>query len=404
MSYYFGLTAAQTAAPALCSLGSVEKALLSALVHTFRLGVLLAERKLAAPGAENEAAGPAIDMAAPGAEECRMYIESAMKSDAAADKLFPLRLTGPAMRFITARLPVGLAPLSPMAVFQLCIWRTFAFGNIAHMELLELDLGEGPPVFDLIESVVTAWGGPERIGVPAYGQLQILKKNVGEMLGLLWGFSQHLSNTFAIPGAPFTFGKLIAMLTGWGGSPIHAIPQHGLISWVLTGDFAEYGLCEPATADDLAEHIINTHAHGARSALSIVARRAGVAAPAPSDDVGAELSLIFSRVLHVLQCPPTDAIREVAGDCQRLQGRAITAVDLEHAFCKIARMESRARRGGARPGARAGGKVGGKGKLKKGTKDEGEATEASTRNEPGDEGSESAGTGSSGSKKRKRRQ
>jgi hypothetical protein len=82
----------------LAGYSSFEKNLLSSLAHTLRLGIYL-EQKI------KGAARDEIDLTAPGASACTKYIETALKSDLAADRYFSIRLSGPSMRVILCNVP-----------------------------------------------------------------------------------------------------------------------------------------------------------------------------------------------------------------------------------------------------------------------------------------------------------
>lgn len=329
-------------------LSQYEIHLLSRLIQTLRLGVYMNEKL-------NNGAGP-LDNSHPGATDCEAYIKSAFSSDMLSDRLFPLRHTGFSMRFILAHVavPSDAGHLSALQIFQLCVWRTFAFGSKEHLLKVTFE-GNTKPDIEHLASTIQHWGnGPLKLPVPAYGQLQIIKAKIPTMLSCLWEVSGEISSMARSKSTPPTFAALHQRLLN---KRIPSIPPHGLIAWLLTSDFFEYGLCQPPTVRDLAEHITKSGTSGPTGALKIIADESNQAAPATTE----ELERVFIRVFAIFENPAqhTPTIQEVVAECTSIQGRSLTVVDMEHALCKIARQNTRASAGkgmGNSRGAKGGAK------------------------------------------------
>ncbi|KAH7326989.1 hypothetical protein BKA65DRAFT_554552 [Rhexocercosporidium sp. MPI-PUGE-AT-0058] len=315
-------------------LSSYEKFLLSRLIQTLRLGVYVSQKK-------NGTAGP-IDHTHTGAAKCEAYIKSALSSEMLSDKLFPLRHTGSSMQFILQNLPVPShsSQLSAMNIFQLCIWRTFAFGNSEYLQMTKIKTDDKPDL-EKLHSIIQKWGnGPLKLSVPAYGQLQIIKAKIPIMLSSFWELSKEIFASQKPQSTPPSFATLHERLLS---RKISSIPRHGLIAWLLTSDFFEYGLCQPPTIQDLAEHITSSGTSGPKGAMKIVAEKTGQPAPETAD----ELAKVLGNVFGLLQNPPqkSPTIMKVVAGCEKVQGRELAVVDLEHALCKISRQDTRAKTG-----------------------------------------------------------
>ena len=329
-------------------LSQYEIYLLSRLIQTLRLGVYMNEKL-------NDRSDP-LDNTHPGAAHCEAYIKSAFSSDMLSDRLFPLRHTGSSMRFILAHLPVpsDAGHLTALQIFQLCVWRTFAFGNKEHLLKVTFE-GNTKPDLEQLASTIQHWGnGALKLPVPAYGQLQIIKAKIPTMLSSLWELSGEISSMARSKSTPPTFAALHERLLN---KRMASIPPHGLIAWLLTSDFFEYGLCQPPTARDLAEHITKSGTSGPTGALKLIADESNQAAPTTTE----ELERVLTRVFAVFEDPTEHmpSIQRIVADCKSIQGRALTVVDLEHALCKIARQSTRAKAGkgmGSSRGAKGGAK------------------------------------------------
>jgi len=318
-------------------LSQYEIYLSSHLIQTLRLGIYM-NKKL------NNKAGP-LDITHPGAADCEAYIKSAFSSDMLFDRLFPLRHTGSSMRFVLAHLPVpgDASHLTALQIFQLCVWRTFAFGNKEHL-LQGTFEGNTKPGLEQLASTIQHWGnGALKLPVPAYGQLQIIKAKIPIMLSSLWDLSEEISSIARSKSTPPTFAALHERVLN---KRIPSIPPHGLIAWLLTSDFFEYGLCQPPSVRDLAEHIMKSGTSGPTVALKIVADETDQAAPATTEG----LEHVLTRVFAVFEDPTehTPTIQQVVADCKSVQGRSLTVVDMEHALCKISRQNTRAMAGKGR--------------------------------------------------------
>ncbi|PVH84099.1 hypothetical protein DL98DRAFT_652137 [Cadophora sp. DSE1049] len=315
-------------------LSQYETYLLSRLVQTLRLGAYMS-MKLSNTDVP-------LDSSHPGAADCEAYIKSAFSSDMLSDRLFPLRHTGSSMRFILAQRPVpdDASKLTTVKIFQLCVWRTFAFGNKEHLEEVTFK-GDKKPDLQKLASTIQMWGNGElKLPVPAYGQLQITKAKIPTMLSSLWELSEEISSKLKSKSSTPTFTALHERLLN---KKIPAIPPHGLIAWLLTSDFFEYGLCQPPTIQNLADHMMKSGTSGPKGAIKIVAEETNQPAPATLE----ELAHVLTRVFAIIESPTenTPTIQQVVADCKDIQGRELTVVDLEHALCKIARQNTRAKAG-----------------------------------------------------------
>ncbi|CZT05845.1 uncharacterized protein RCO7_03966 [Rhynchosporium graminicola] len=317
----------------LSNLSLFEKELLSRVIQTLRLGVYMSQKR-------NNTASP-LDTTLPGAEECEVFIKSAFSSEMTSDKLFPLRHTGSSMQFIVKNLPVPSSSkpqeLSAINIFQLCIWRSFAFGSCDRLTEIKLQESDKEPDFKHLTSTIQKWGrGPVKLPVPAYGQLQIIKAKIPSMLQSFWELSQTIASSLTSKTSAPTFANLHNFLVA---KEISSVPRYGLIPWLLVSDFFEYGVCQPPTLRDLAEHITNSKAAGPSKAIKFIADRTGETPPANADD----LAKALGAVLRILQTPPEacPTVYKLAEDCKAIQRRELSVVDLEHALCKIARQNSR---------------------------------------------------------------
>ena len=134
-------------------------------------------------------------------------VVSALATNMSTDKFFPLRLTGSSMKEIIAIFPLGKTSMTAFKIFQLSIWRTFAFGDKERIKDLTLEQDASPDLESII-ATITTWGGKSNIAMPVYGNFQIIKSKVPQMLHLLWEFSQALSNDCNTPGATLTFAEV----------------------------------------------------------------------------------------------------------------------------------------------------------------------------------------------------
>lgn len=276
-------------------------------------------------------------------------VESALATDINCDKFFPLRLTGSTMREITRILPIqsGRMGLSALQIFQLCIFRVFAFGEKSHIKTLTLSQTASSPDLNSLAALITTWGGASNIALPVYGQFQVAKVRVPTMLTLLWGFSQTLNNDYiahTATGNPLTFASVYQSLAN---KKIPFLPAGGLVTWVLAADFVEYGVCLAPAEDDLAGHIMPSSKSskgspsGPTAGLKYAADTSGE--KMPEDAVA--LAKVLRKITAVFNSPPNQmpTVRKMVRQCEEIQGRKINVVDFEHALCKIARQLSKAK-------------------------------------------------------------
>ncbi|KAH6665646.1 hypothetical protein B0J14DRAFT_643465 [Halenospora varia] len=331
--------------------------LLSTLTHTFNQGLLLATLPSLLNFTPDTSTSQGILQ--------QKYITKALSNDLHRDKLFALRKTGSSMKYIHSALPPPISPTATSkSIFQLCIWRTFAFGNADFLEKLtlfttpETQDEETESDFEAINTMIQTFGAPgtTKILLPAYGQLSIIKAKVPSMLSKLWSFAQELSSSLSPKSPLLSFAEVQKRLLE---KEIPTIGANGLLVWVLICDLSEYGLCSPPTPKDLAVHIIPPNPKkkgpsGPTKGLQLVAERNDVTAPLGSIE---ELALVFEEVMKAWEQMESKEIKELVARCEELQGRVLNMADLEHGLCKIAREED------LRAGRRGKKKIGGGGEV-----------------------------------------
>jgi hypothetical protein len=228
-------------------------------------------------------------------------------------------------------------------IFQLSIWSTFAFGDKEHIKDLTLEQDVSPDLESIVASITT-WGGNANIAMPVYGNFQIIKSKVPQMLHLLWEFSQALSEDYNTLGTALTFAEVYKRLAD---KKVPSLPLGGIIIWLLISDFVEYGICFAPTEKDLAEHIIPTakgsfgSPSGPTAALKYAAEMAEEEMPKDAAALANVLRKIFDVINSPTEAMPT--IQEIVRGCEEIQGRKVTVVDIEHALCKVARQLSMAK-------------------------------------------------------------
>jgi hypothetical protein len=267
-------------------------------------------------------------------------VVSALATNMSTDKFFPLRLTGSSMKEIIAIFPLGKTPMTAFKIFQLSIWRTFAFGDKERIKDLTLEQDASPDLESII-ATITTWGGKSNIAMPVYGNFQIIKSKVPQMLHLLWEFSQALSKDCNTPGATLTFAEVYKRLAD---KKVPSLPPGGIIIWLLISDFVEYGICFAPTEQDLAEHIIPIAkgSHGSPSGPTAALKYAAESAEEEMPNDAAALTKVLRKIIEVFN-NPTEAmptIQMLVRVCKEIQGRNLNMVDIEHALCKIARQLS----------------------------------------------------------------
>jgi len=244
------------------------------------------------------------------------------------------------MKEIIAIFPLGKTPMTAFKIFQLSIWRTFAFGDKERIKDLTLEQDASPDLESII-ATITTWGGKSNIAMPVYGNFQIIKSKVPQMLHLLWEFSQALSKDCNTPGATLTFAEVYKRLAD---KKVPSLPPGGIIIWLLISDFVEYGICFAPTEQDLAEHIIPIAkgSHGSPSGPTAALKYAAESAEEEMPNDAAALTKVLRKIIEVFN-NPTEAmptIQMLVRVCKEIQGRNLNMVDIEHALCKIARQLS----------------------------------------------------------------
>jgi hypothetical protein len=191
-----------------------------------------------------------------------------------------------------------------------------------------------------LSKLLSTWGGPQKILVQAYGNFQVQKVMIPQMLQKLWEFSVAIRE-FEMRNAP-SFAQAYSLLVA---QSIPSLPQCGIVVWLICCDLAEYGLCHDPTATDLAKHMLGKKSKpsGPTKGLEVVGRMAGEEPPLDSVEGLAE---VFEEVMAVLAEPDEELHEAVTlmDDCEILQDRKLSIADLEHGLCKMAR-EDRLRYG-----------------------------------------------------------
>jgi len=187
-----------------------------------------------------------------------------------------------------------------------------------------------------LSELINTWGGPQRILVQAYGNFQVQKAKISEMLQKLWEFSRAIQGIEKTP----TFSRVYDLLVA---QTISSLPQGGIVVWLICCDFAEYALCDHPKATELAKHILGKKSKpsGPTKGLEVAGRMFGMEGPLDSVE---SLAVVLEEVMAVLSEPDRygklNDLLALVDDCQRLQGRKFTVVDLEHGLCKMAREDS----------------------------------------------------------------
>ncbi|CZR69669.1 uncharacterized protein PAC_19569 [Phialocephala subalpina] len=333
--WYFEPTAEEI--EALATLGDYEKLLISKLVHTLRLGVYFYQRQ------HTTDAQVSIKSTTPAAKACQKFSFAALKNCMESDKLFPLRLTAPSMHLITEILPLDTPP-STMLVFKVCVLRTFGVGSLDAINDLAKSLSTTDPEPDLknLDTVIQGVGkGKDKMPRLVYGNLQIVRASVPEMLEKFWAFAKEITKEDKSTTLP-TFEAIQTILCN---ASIPTVKRQGLLAWLITSDLAEWNICKAPEIEDLDAHMPTKKdkkaaPSGPTKALKRVEaehkklygdEEGGYVRPDPSE--------ALTNVWRVLANPPVGAawLEELVEECRKAQGRALSVVDLEHLLCKIDR-------------------------------------------------------------------
>lgn len=224
--------------------------------------------------------------------------------------------------------------MTATGIFQLCVWRTFAFGHREHMTESMLPLNSKTPDPDALPEIIVTQGGPLQILVQAYGNFQVRKIRVLEILKKFWLFAAVIKEKNKAP----SFSDVHRMICE---HDIPAVRQGGIVSWLLSRDLAEFGICSAPTSTDLAKHMLQGKSKpaGPTKGLEVAEKMAGEKAPL---DCIKSLAQVFQEVMGVFgdSAQNLQVVSDLVADCERLQGRRFSVADLEHGFCKIARADS----------------------------------------------------------------
>jgi len=247
-------------------LDEITTNLLSALIHQFQLAIYLtstAEARNANPIDHEHPAGLYVDK----------HITKALSSHVNSDKLFPLRRTGESMKYILQELK---SLNSRIDVFQILVWRVWAFGELDKLKdlnfaggsmknssnslviaarALEFDIEEEGFRDAFLHKILTVFKSetflnPKQVKFPrpVYGQLQLSKKDFEGMLASLWnisgkifeGYQEEVLQSFEDVRNMFKKEKE-------SGCYVNMVPSHGLLAWLIACDMWEFGLCGEPT-------------------------------------------------------------------------------------------------------------------------------------------------------------
>lgn len=259
------------------------------------------------------------------------------------DKFFPLRLTAPSLHQITQLLPLDTPP-SAMLVFKICILRTFGAGSQDVINDLAKSVSTTEPDLKGLNTVIQGVGkGKDKISRIVYGNLQIVRASVPGMLEKFWAFAKELTKDNDTTSLP-TFEETQDILCG---ASIPTIKRYGLLAWLITSDLVEWNICKEPKIEDLDAHLSTKKGgpSGPTKALKRIEgdykktyghKEGGYIQPNPKE--------ALANVWRVLENPPAGAawLEELVEECRKVQGRALSVVDLEHLLCKIDRYGGRA--------------------------------------------------------------
>jgi len=241
--------------------------------------------------------------------------------------------------------PLQDGTMTALQIFQLVIFRTFAFGNKEHIKTLTLAQNALPDL-DSIAATISTWGnGPTKLAVPVYGNFLVIKAKLPVMLSLLWEFAETLHNDYATQSTHIAFAEVYQSLID---KKVPSLPHGGVVTWVMVSDFVEYGICAAPTEQDLAEHMMPSSKSSRRTTSSPSGPTGGIkhAAESSGEEMPkdtAALAEVLRKLKAVLDNPPKKmpTIAKLVKDCEEIQGRKLSIVDIEHALCKVSRQLSK---------------------------------------------------------------
>lgn len=314
------------------------------IVHVLRLGIHLHNLRCGEDVTT-------IDIESLPAATCQRFIKKALKTWTDSDKLFPLRRTAPSLSLISELIP--LDNVSAITVFKICVQRAFGVGSEDAIKSLEKASPSSiqssvtpvkPDFKDIITVIQDQGKGIQKITRPVYGQLQIARASVPEMLEKFWIFA---GKVFKEEGETRSFEEVYNLLCN---SAIPTVPKHGLLAWLIASDLAEWNVCAPPKIETLATHIgvsqdqisssKRTGPSGPNKALKLVEgiykeTVTGNGAAYHEPDLGGGLIKVWRLIEHPSAFVPW--LDELMEECGKAQGRPISVVDMEHLLCKIAR-------------------------------------------------------------------
>ncbi|KAH8596234.1 hypothetical protein B0O99DRAFT_686277 [Bisporella sp. PMI_857] len=301
-----------------------EKKLLSCLAAAFQTGVKYHNSLNDFPSTDfnTDTRSPELE------KDCEAYIKNAKLYYQRGDKFVSLRLAAPSLAYM--KKAVGSIGVSAQAFQQIFLWRVFAFGHRDHLEELKFANGlaiDGSALTALIES----WVHSEKLGNHTYGNLMIPKASIAEIVTKLLNLGNEISNIYRTGGVQ-TFRFVLNLIIE---RKIPIIPKGGLMAWLLACDIFEFGACYAPTVKDLDDHLYSSKATGPKAAIQYIKEWVGL-----GNKKTVSYTTSFTNVLQMLQnpLPGMVTLNKLVYDCERIQGRKLNAVDLEHALCKISRM------------------------------------------------------------------
>lgn len=242
--------------------------------------------------------------------------------------------------------------VSRMSIFEIAVLRVFGVGNDSVIRKLDNIIKSWKPdspdfkgLENYIQKEQEMGKGEFKMLRWVYGNLQIERVKITEILEKLWDFSQTVWNGTS---KSQSFEELHVALNELRIPAVNGYGQ--LLPWLILSDLAEWNICTPPKIDTLVTHIQNSTGRegpkGPRKALDEVVGsilkaeyEAKGEVYTPPDAVTLRSSVI--KIWTVLHTPPPGTfLMELMEQCKSAQGRAFSVIDMEHILCKVARYSS----------------------------------------------------------------
>ena len=318
-------------------LDGFDRHLLEYLIHSFEVGrAILALQRKHGQVLKKWPANATISKSRAFADPLlALHIEKSARVWCPGDKFIIFRRQSPSMQLIQSCYPLT-DPIRGkddaflrVFLWRLFLWRMYAFGKESRIKKVAglRDLQDWNSMVAR-KKKKTAKGNvlcysQFRI-TPASRQLQVFTR--------IWASIPELSRFLRSESLPSfdTVRDAIQALK------IPFLPHNGLVTWLVTCDLFEYGLCQPPTTRDLAlkigrlsmeESTQTSGGSGPGAAFEVVARERGLEIPYQSQ---AALEEGLDRLHRAFLSVHGMTWREITG-------REFNMVDMEHALCKITR-------------------------------------------------------------------